>query len=445
MFKRNNGHMTNALPVEDPDHTRRVPTWVVDVATVVIILVATAILAPRPSGDPGLQGPPGKGGEGGGRIDGGFFGNGAFDDGGFGVHWAIIPITTVIAAALILLRRRWPLAIFTAVFSVYIFTVVLGVPVVGPGIAAIVAAYGVATRTSRSAALAVGIVGAGAVALLSYFFSGEMTLDPQIFQIAAGIAIATALGDSTRSRRAYTAAVTERAERAEQTREAVAQRRVAEERLRIAQDLHDTVAHRISVISLNAGVASSALDTNPDKSRESLGTIRTASREVLGEIGVLLRYLRAEEGVAAENMPQPGVDDLNALVTTMTGSGLVVSYDTAGDLTKIDELTGRVVYRVAQEGLTNANKHGSGGTVSLQIAVSRAGSGTGEDAVTVTVTNPVSETDRNQPDAPRGQLGLTGLRERVSAIGGSVSAGAPGSDGTFTLRAELPLRRKESL
>lgn len=437
--------MTTDVTLPETERPRRVPAWAVDAAIVAVIIIATAILGPRPSGEPGPQGPPG-GGDGaggwGGRNGGGDTGLDGLDIigstgiGHYNVHWAIVPVTTLLAAALILLRRRWPVPVAASTLAIYVITVLLGAPVIGPGIAAIVASYVVADRTNLRTTLFVGGVGTGIVGVLSIVYSEQMALDPQIFQIAAGIAIASALGESARSRRSFTQAMTERAERAEQTREAEARRQVAEERLRIAQDLHDTVAHRISVINLHAGVASSALETNPDKSRESLSTIRTAAREVLGEIGVLLRYLRAEEGVAAEHMPQPGMAELNTLVTTMTDAGLNVSFETNGDLNTIDELTGRVVYRVAQEGLTNANKHGSGGTATLRIEV-------GRHEVTVAVSNPVSgsATDRNQPDAPRGGLGLTGLRERVSAIGGSVSA--TGASGVFTLSATVPLTRKD--
>jgi signal transduction histidine kinase len=345
--------------------------------------------------------------------------------------WFIVPVAAVLAAAVILLRRRWPVPVFATTLVIYTSTVVLELPVIGAGIAVIVAAWSVATRHTRTITLVVGIIGTGVVALLSLIYSGELTLDPQVFQVAAGIAIAAALGDSTRSRREYTAAMTERAERAEQTREAEARRQVAEERLRIAQDLHDTVAHRISVISLNAGVASAAVEINPDKARESLGTIRTASREVLSEIGVLLRYLRTEDGETAASMPQPGTGEIDALVRTVRDSGMSVTYDPATDLDRVDELTGRVLYRVVQEGLTNAGKHGSGHTVTLKIDVLPG-------SVTVAVSNPVSDTDRNQPDAPHGGLGLTGLRERVAAAGGTVRTGT--DDSVFRLDAELPLR-----
>ncbi len=425
MASGNNGHMTSAPPLPDRDGSRRIPPLLIDLAVMALILVSTAVLGPRPSGDPGPQGRPPTPGD-----PAGVSGMTGID--GPDRYWIIVPVAAVLAAALILLRRRRPVPVFAAALVLYSSTVVLGLPVLGAGIAVTVASWSVATRRPRKTTLVVGGVGTGVVALLSLLYSGELNLDPQVFQIAAGIAVASALGDSTRSRREYTVAATERAERAEQTRAAEARRQVAEERLRIAQDLHDTVAHRISVISLHAGAASAALERNPDRARESLGTIRTASREVLGEIGVLLRYLRAEDGVSATAIPQPGIGDIDALVATVRESGMTVAHSTGGDLDRVDELTGRVVYRVVQEALTNAGRHGSGHTVTLAVGVGTA-------KVTVTVTNPVSATDRNQPDATHGGLGLTGLRERVSAAGGTVHTTVGGA--SFRLDAELPLRR----
>ncbi|MGP9724915.1 sensor histidine kinase [Corynebacterium sp. AOP40-9SA-29] len=417
--------MTQAEP-QPPTPTERpawIPVWVGDLAVIALILASVAVPGPGP----------GPAGPGGGMPD----------------HRLDLIVTgaAVLAAALMPLRRRWPLPVLAICLAVYVGTVLLGVPALGPGIAAIVAAFAAATSVSRPVALGCGATGAILVAVLSLFTNDRLTLDPQVFQIAAGIAIATALGDSARSRREYARAATERAERAEQTREAEARRRVAEERLRIAQDLHDTVAHRISVISLNAGVASSSLDTRPDKARESLGTIREAAREVLGDIGVLLRYLRAgdsggagagDTGGGSVQLPQPGVADLDDLIASITGAGLTVHRSTDGDLAGLDDTTGRVVYRVVQEGLTNAHKHGSGNTADLATSIASVQD---RRVVSVRVSNPVSEEGRNQPDAPHGFLGLTGLRERVAAVGGAVTAVE--SDGTFTLTAELPLPREE--
>ena len=418
------------------DRSMWLPTWAVDVAIMALILIVA--LVPMPGGFPGVY--PGL-------FPGG--GPGGFPSGGPGQgplvqdqHLALISLVlALVTVVAVPLRRRWPLPVYLFILVVYVCAVSFGFPALAPGIGAIVAVFAVANNLPRLQALSFGAAGAVAVAIISLFINEHMVLEPRVFQIAAGIAIATALGDSARSRREYTQAAMERAERAEQTREAEARRRVAEERLRIAQDLHDTVAHRISVISLNAGVASSLLETKPKKAKESLATIRSASRDVLGDIGVLLRYLRADDsseqsGPSAESayLVQPGLDDIDALVTSMGDAGLKVEKSINGEVTQVDETTGRVAYRIAQEGLTNAHKHGSHGTAQLKITVDSVHAQT----LNIEVINPATDADRNQPDAPQGKLGLTGLKERVGAVGGKISTQHVG--GKFILQAELPLR-----
>ena len=418
------------------DRSLWLPAWAVDVAIMALILITA--LVPMPGGFPGIF--PGL-------FPGG--GPGGFPSGGpgqgpqlqdqhlalFGLGLALVTVTAVP------LRRRCPLPVYLFSLVVYVLAVSFGFPALAPGIGAVVAVFAVANNLPRLQALSFGAAGAVAVAIISLFINEHMVLGPQVFQIAAGIAIATALGDSARSRREYTQAAMERAERAEQTREAEARRRVAEERLRIAQDLHDTVAHRISVISLNAGVASSLLETKPDKAKESLATIRSASRDVLGDIGVLLRYLRADDSSgqsvldgASAYLVQPGLDDIDVLVTSMKEAGLMVEKIINGEVTQVDETTGRVAYRIAQEGLTNAHKHGSGGTAQLKIAVDSVNAQT----LNIEVINPATGADRNQPDGPQGHLGLRGLKERVGAVGGKISTSH--AAGKFILQAELPLR-----
>lgn len=428
-------HKPGSWPDAPKDRSMWLPAWAVDVAIMALILISTVI--PMPGGFPGLL--PGL-------FPGGFPTDGVPGPvGGLGQgphmpdqHFALIGLALAIATMVALpLRRRWPLPVFLVILVLYLCAAVLGVPALGPGIGAVVAAFTVANNVPRIQAWSFGIIGAVIVAVLSLFINEHLVLAPQVFQIAAGIAIATALGDSARSRREYTQTAMERAERAEQTREAEARRRVAEERLRIAQDLHDTVAHRISVISLNAGVASSSLETKPEKAKESLAAIRSAARDVLGDIGVLLRYLRADDHAGSSNssdwMVQPGIDDIDALVTTVEEAGLKVEQTVHGDVLLVDETTGRVAYRVVQEGLTNAHKHGAGGTAQLDVAIKEGSAG----VVRIQVSNPVSHLNRNQPDAPSGNLGLTGLRERVGAVGGKITTENTG--GTFKLIAELPL------
>lgn len=418
------------------DRSLWLTAWAVDVAIMALILITA--LVPMPGGFPGVF--PGL-------FPGG--GPGGFPSGGPGQdpqlqdqHLALMGLVlALVTVAAVPLRRRWPLPVYLFSLVVYVLTVSFGFPALAPGIGAVVAVFAVANNLPRLQALSFGAAGAVAVAIISLFINEHMVLEPQVFQIAAAIAIATALGDSARSRREYTQAAMERAERAEQTREAEARRRVAEERLRIAQDLHDTVAHRISVISLNAGVASSLLETKPDKAKESLATIRSASRDVLGDIGVLLRYLRTDDSSgqsgqdgASAYLVQPGLDDIDALVASMKEAGLMVEKIIDGEVTQVDETTGRVAYRIAQEGLTNAHKHGSGGTAQLKIAVDSVNTQT----LNIEVINPATGAERNQPDAPQGHLGLRGLKERVGAVGGKISTSH--AAGKFILQAELPLR-----
>ena len=227
--------------------------------------------------------------------------------------------------------------------------------------------------------------------------------------------------------------MTERAERAERSREVEARRRVAEERLRIARDLHDTVAHRISVISLNAGVASQALESRPEKAREALGTIRSAARGVLSEISDLLTHLRSEEDPAAPTRPQWGMGDLPELVARMEAAGLEIDLRVDGELEQVDGTAGQVGYRVVQEGLTNAHKHGRRHGVRVRIAV-------GSSSLRIEVLNRIEPLSSGRGEVTGDQLGLLGVRERVASAGGTVEAGLAGMD--FRLLVELPLTER---
>lgn len=343
------------------------------------------------------------------------------------------PLTIGLAVVAVLalpLRRRWPIPVLAGV--VVLFAVAAFTGALNPGLALAVAVgmFGVTNRLTRGAgfvatAVTVGVVvGLSLVAVLPEW-------DPRVIQYGLTILIGAAIGDATRSRRDYITAITERAERAEQTREAEARRRVSEERLRIARDLHDAVAHQISVISLNAGVASSALGSRPERAEEALATIRSAARTVLGEIGDLMDVLRADESAepsAVGTAPQPSLDQLDRLVQGFRDSGLDVTVRTEGDLRAVPGAPSRVAYRVVQEALTNAHKHGAEHRAHLLLT-------TGEDALTVVATNPVDDAVR---DAALGsRLGLTGLRERVASVRGTVETGpVPGG---WRLLARLPI------
>lgn len=347
----------------------------------------------------------------------------------FALHAAALTLMCVPAAAM-LIRRRWPIAALIVTGLCFGVAAWLGFPSTAAGIGLSIAAYALAYRASRRLAFAI----AGAIAVLILVLGFALTqwesLEPGVVQICAAVLIAAALGDSARSRREYLLAVTERAERAERTREAEAERRVAEERLRIAQDLHDTVAHRIAVISLNAGVASGAVSARPERALEALGTIRQASRTVLAEIGDLMHYLRSDENGGAAAPPQPGLAMLGDLIEGVRSTGLEISAALPEHLDRVEGVVEQVAYRVVQEGLTNAHKHGSEHRATLRIELR-------SDALEIEVNNPVDETSRNLREQLGEGFGITGLRERVASVGGSTEAGQLGAG--YRLFVHLPV------
>lgn len=336
------------------------------------------------------------------------------------------------AVVLLLWRRRWPIPTLCAMAALFATSAAFGIASQGLGLAVAVATFEVANRTNRRTGLRISMTTVVVIVALSLVGDLGQPAHPRVVQFALTIAAAAAMGDATRSRREYIDAVTERAERAEQTREAEAKRQVVEERLRIARDLHDVVAHQIAVISLNAGVASSAIDARPARAREALTTIRGASRTVLSEIGDLLQVLRASDEVSP-TAPHPSLGGLDQLATQFHEAGLEVTTRIEGDLSRLSEATGVVAYRVAQEALTNAHKHGTGHRAHVFARV-------GERTVAIVVTNPMAES-HNQA-APGSGLGLTGLRERVATVRGSLEAG-PGPGG-WRVSVHLPLTKENS-
>jgi signal transduction histidine kinase len=245
--------------------------------------------------------------------------------------------------------------------------------------------------------------------------------------LLAFLCAAAAVGLAVRSQRAAVASAEARARQAEASREEEAERRVTDERLRIARELHDVVAHHISVVNVQAGVARHLLDSRPDQAREALGLVREASRTVLAEMSTVLGLLRTGED-ELPTAPAPGLDQVGALVDSTGRAGLRVAVRTTGEPGRLSELADLTAYRVVQESLTNALKHGTG-TADLVLDHGRS-------AVTVRVCNPVRAGD-GRPDLSGGGHGLVGMRERVVAVGGHLTAG-PQADGTFLVTAVIP-------
>lgn len=341
------------------------------------------------------------------------------------VGWAAT-LLVLAPAAVLPLRRRWPVPVLGICLALYgVAAIFFGVLSPGIGLAVGIAMFGVANRSTRRTTIVIGTVAIVVVFLLSIPAAIENVFDPRVFQFVFGVAFAAAAGDGARSRREYIIAITERAERAEQTREAEARRRVTEERLRLARDLHDTVAHQIAVISLNAGAASSALTDNPERATAALSAIRRAARTVLGEIGSLLAMLRTEEPAEAVTPPGYSLDQLTDLLDGFRTTGLDVHTRIDGEPDQVTGTVGLVAYRVIQEALTNAHKHGAEHRAHLLLE-------TTPDAVRIVVTNPVDAAS----GAPGSRVGLIGLRERVASVRGTVDSGA--AAGGWRVSAMLP-------
>jgi signal transduction histidine kinase len=207
---------------------------------------------------------------------------------------------------------------------------------------------------------------------------------------------------------------------------------VAGERARIARELHDVVAHSVSVMTVQAGAARMLLATDPQRAVAPLLAVEETGRQALTELRLLLGILRADQG-GAGLVPQPGVDDLPELVETIRVAGLPVELVTAGLIRPIAPGLGLAAYRIVQEALTNALKHADARQVRVLV-------GYDEDRLNIEVRD-----DGRRPrgqDGPAGH-GLIGMRERAAVYGGVLEA-APGADGGFSVRASLPIPRLSS-
>lgn len=360
----------------------------------------------------------------------------------------VLMLALVLAPALILpLRRRWPVGVLAtgvALYAVAGFTDSLWPGVI---LAVAIAMFGVTNRLPRRRALITTLVTVVVIVVINLLASLSSLLDLRAFAVVVTVAFAAAAGDGARSGREYIDAITERAERAEETRESEAKRRVSEERLRIARDLHDAVAHQIAVISLNAGVASSAIESRPEAAQQAVRTIRSAARTVLSEIGTLLDVLRTDDdGAAPEISPQPGLERLDELVGQFEAAGLAVTVRIEGDIADAGTAAQLVTYRVIQEGLTNAHKHGAESRAHVLIRLDTRDHDAGNlDTATldIVVTNPTLPRDRprtleSSGDGTTGSaLGLIGLRERVAAARGTVETGP--TPGGWRVAARIPL------
>jgi signal transduction histidine kinase len=338
-------------------------------------------------------------------------------------------------SAAIVFRQRWPwwvLGFTTAGTALYLaFGGVRG-PLL---LVTMVAVYTVALESSRWVTVTVGSGTALVVGASGVVFGERWWLSPVIVSTVAQTGLAAAVGEAVRSRRAYVAAIEERAHRAERTREEEAARRVMEERLRIARELHDVLAHHVALINVQAGVAAHVLETEPAQAREALAHIRQAGRSALEELRTTVGLLRqpnaepADAETAPEVAPEPvpGLDRLPQLLASFTATGLTIEQRVEGQPRELPATVDLAGYRIVQEALTNVRKHAPGATALVRLSYLP-----GEFRVEVTDTG----TSVPQQAAGTGH-GLLGMRERALSVGGAFTAN-PEPDRGFRVTAVLP-------
>ena len=344
-----------------------------------------------------------------------------------------VAIALVVGIALSWLGR-WPVQVLgvTLVGTV----AVLFVDQVHPVLVAAseIAVFAVASMRSRRVALAATAV--SAIVLFGVARAGVAgpVTEPRALIVVVWTVLAFAMGDAVRTQRAYMSALAERARRADETKEQEARARVAEERVRIARELHDVVAHHIAVINVHAGLARRALGRDAETVDISLGHVQEAAQTVLEELGTVLRVLRAGDGEGSGTEPAPGLSRVADLLANLAAAGFVVRTSTSGRPREMDQTCDLAAFRIIQESLTNASKHGSGAQADLSLVYT-------DDALTIDVRNLV----RFDPIGTRaaastyGGQGVTGMRERAGACGGSLRV-HPDDDGTFRLTAVIPYR-----
>lgn len=329
-------------------------------------------------------------------------------------------------------RRRAPAAVLLIVAAALLGHILLGFQNSFFGtFAGVTAMYSVAAHSRRQAALLfLGLLPlALTVSLVADWRNqGRIVLGDIPYNLLLFLS-AWILGDSVRTRRAYVSQLEERQRLLARERDEEAQRAVSEERSRIARELHDIVAHSVSLMVLQANAGARVLTARPEQAAEHFSTIQDAGRQALTELRRLLGVLRSDDGIEATLVPQPGIGDVAALVDQVRRSGLSVELHVAGAEVPLPQAVQLSAYRVVQEALTNALKHAGAARADVTLRYARA-------TLEVDVRDDGHGPQNNERDGVG--HGLVGLRERVGLFGGSLDTG-PAPDGGFQVRATFPL------
>lgn len=335
-------------------------------------------------------------------------------------------VVCAVAAVPLFWRRQRPLAVLTLVAAATVLMVLLNAWFVPWQLA--VALYAVAERSSRRPAIAGVVCSVGAVAAAA-LTEPQMRPGDLLWRLVF-LAAAWLLGDAIGTRRAYVRELEGKADALAAEHEARTRQIAAEEQARIARELHDVVAHSLTVIIVQAGAAQDALSDAPGPAREPLAAIATAARTALGDLRRVVTTLR--DG-AAELEPQPSMGQLSPMVDTIRDAGLPVEVTIHGRPRELPASVDLSAYRIIQEALTNTLKHADATQVRVLVRYGEALEVEIEDdgrpSTGATETSPGSQSGTG--------TGLIGMRERVAMLGGDLTV-APGPDGGFRVHATIP-------
>jgi signal transduction histidine kinase len=330
----------------------------------------------------------------------------------------------VAAVAPLLVRRRWPFAALAAVLAVAVSSPANG----AFQLPLLVALYTIGSTRSWEATIAAVAAVAGTVSI--YRLAGGPDLNTEeVLGLILSASFAAGLGLYIGDRRTSMEAMRERAERLDRERELLAERAVAEERVRIAQELHDVVAHNVSLIVVQAQALAATL--RDERVTEATDGIAALGRQAMNEMHRTLKLLRANEDEAAQRGPQPGLGDLDELLERARAAGLRVQLAIQGEPRPLSQSVDLSAYRIVQEALTNVVKHAGRADTTVTL-------GYRADGLELTITDEGDGAlSANTPAGGAGGHGLIGMRERAALFGGALTAGPRGAHG-FEVRGLLP-------
>jgi signal transduction histidine kinase len=326
--------------------------------------------------------------------------------------------------ALLLLRRRFPVATLLSVAAVTAVFLLLGNPYGPVFLSVIVALFNAVLHGRRLFAWIAGPTCVATLLIVMDLTSVEYSIGlSEVAFAAAWLTLIMVVAEIVKARK-------DRAIQAEATREEQAKRRAGEERLRIAREVHDVLAHHVSLINVQSGVALHLIDEQPEQARQALAAIKQSSKEVLVELRNILGVLRDVDGTGGSSAPRHPVaslDQLDSLLERMRSAGLPVRLTVSGEKRQVPSGVDAAALRIVQESLTNTYRHAGPAEADVRLEYL-------PDELRVQV----DDSGRGQANGSVGTgSGLTGMRQRAEALGGSLSAG-PRQGGGFRVSATLP-------